>query len=199
MRYLFLLSVILLSASGCALIGAGGIGDAVYTSAKYGKLSYCDTILKSDFSLRQLPVGSKPVQYSDIEAEWGKTNDLTVEGNNKSVTYKTGLRWKGIILMPIIPIPLAIPIGQKSVTFHFENDYLINWTIHDDHYCISYVGFILIPFGGEFFGPISETSCQWHKDMNPTRSSEDMACDVPFYDKCYPPNIYNSGRGRNLK
>jgi hypothetical protein len=74
---------------------------------------------------------------------------------------------------------------------------LNNWTINDDHYCVSYVGFNFIPIDpeGKSLGFKSGSSCKWHKDMTPYDGK--MACAVPFYDKCYPSPKY--GRGENLK
>ena len=156
-------------------------------------------MLATDLSKRNKKVNDRsPFQVSDVVAEWGKPDDIViVNDKSKKLIYKKGLRWKGIVIIIGIPIPLSIPVGHKTITFNFENNLLNNWTIHDDHYCVSYVGFNFIPIDpeGKSLGFKSESSCKWHKDMTPYNGK--MACDVPFYDKCYPSPEY--GRGENLK
>lgn len=199
MKKIILSLLLLIFSSGCAFVGYGGIGEAVYTSPEQSGSVFAYTMLKKDLSIRDKKVTDiKPFQISDVETEWG-TPDDTVIVNEKSIKiiYKQGLRWKGIVIIPLIPIPIAIPVGHKTITFTFEYDSLKNWTIHDDHYCVSYAGFNLIPFDpeGKTLGLTAESSCKWHKDMTPYQGK--MACRVLFYDRCYPSPEY--GRGDKLE
>jgi hypothetical protein len=193
------LLVLLIFTSGCAFVGYGGVGEAVYTSPEQSGPVFAYTMLKKDLSItHKRTTDTKPFELSDIESEWG-TPDKTIIVNEKTkrITYKQGFRWKGIVIIPLIPIPIAIPVGHKTITFNFENDSLKNWTVHDDHYCVSYAGFNLIPFDpeGKTLGLAAESSCKWHKDMTPYQGK--MACHVLFYDRCYLSPEY--GRGEKLE
>jgi hypothetical protein len=197
-KRIILIIILMLSTAGCAFVGYGGIGEAVYTSREQKRPVFRYNMLNSDLSKRDKKVtDTTPFQVSDIEAEWGKPDEIVVNDTFKKMTYKKGLRWKGIILIIGIPVPIAVPVGHKTITFNFENDFLNYWTILDDHYCVSYAGFNLIPLDpeGKTFGLKAETSCKWHKDMTPYDGK--MACAVPLHDRCYPSPDY--GRGDNLK
>lgn len=200
MKYLILLCLFILSNAGCAFVGGGAIGDVEYTSPNQEGAQRRYEMLKSDLTTRQSArVGAKPFKLSDIESEWGVPHTVVTQDSKKTVTYRNGLRWNGIISLFLLPLPIAIPVGYSTVNFHFKEDILINWTIRDEHYCMSYVGFNLIPLDaqGKTLGLASETSCEWHKNMTPYNGS--MVCDVPFYDQCYPPSPPSPGRGSNLK
>ena len=181
-----LLSLLMLITSGCAFFGGGVIGEAIYTSPSQ-EFPHITYMLKSDFTKMEPGVNRTVyIKLSDIVAEWGKPSEVLYNNGIKSITYEKGLRWKGLRLMLIVPypIPIAVPVGHKTVTFHLKDDTLINWTIHDSHYCESYIGFNFMPYIP--FGFEAETQCEGHKDMS--RYEGQMACDVLFYDKCYPKN-----------
>lgn len=209
MSRLAVLIMLALITSSCAFIGAGEIGDVVYksppktsvdTSISFNVGYYIDDTWLFDF-LKSNPdsIGRKVITPATIENLWGKPNKVVIEKDRKIITYNRGLRWNGFIAIVLIPIPIAVPVGHKTVIFTFENDLLTYWVIRDNHYCISYTGFNLIPFDpeGKTLGFHATTECQWHKDISP-RDGE-MACGSLFYDKCYPPNSGAGGTGINLK
>lgn len=196
MQRFLLLMILLFSSSGCAFIGGGEIGEAVYKSSVNGWHSWIDNTLASSFNKASYDSSTKKfISPANIEAVWGKPERIIIKNNKKHITYNKGLRWKGMIAIVIIPIPIAVPVGHKTVTFNFENDQLQNWEIHDSHYCVSYTGFNLIPLDpeGKSLGFFAERDCEWHKDMDPR---DDMACGSIFYDKCF--SLQTGMTGKNL-
>ena len=178
MKYL-VLSFLLLFNAGC--IGAGGIGKVEYTGRKQEGSQLGYKMLKPDLTI----VNSKtPLRLSDVESNWGVPNKVVIEGKKKTVSYKNGLMWNGVVLLLILPMPLAVPVGYSWINFHFDGDELTNWTFSENHYCITYAGLNLIPnFEGKPLGLVAEISCDWHKGMpNDGR----MVCDLPLYNHCYP-------------
>ncbi len=173
----------MLVASGCAFIGAGAIGDITYVSPeqKPGKYdSFGRNMLKSDYSMQ---INSpRTFTMADVKAEWGKPEEVYTSGDETELVYAKGLRWRGFIVSPLIPIPLAIPVGRKTVRFKFNNDELVRWTIHGTHYCYS---FIALQFLTLVVPPIfPAVDCENHTDMFVCYGKS--SCNIPFYDACYP-------------
>ncbi|GEM_PF-5808709 len=190
MKNLIFSFLLILTNSGCAYFGVGAIGEVVYSGPRQ---DYGFNMLKSDLKVENR---SKPYQYREIVAEWGEPSTIIDKHEIKSVVYYNGLRWRGVVLVPLIPLPFVMPVGFKTVTFNFRNDFLIDWIIDSNHYCFSLSGIFLIPLGGEFVGSLTpESFCQWHNQMSPNEGK--MECDVPFYDKCYPSGA--GSRGSDLK
>jgi len=153
-------------------------------------------MLKSDYTLQHRPRSEdKKYTIEDVKAEWGEPKQITLSDNKTTLFYSKGLRWKGIIIIPLIPIPLAIPVGFKTVSFEFTNNELDRWKIHGTHYCFSYAGFNFIPVIPVGF--FAESDCQSHDDM--LIGYGEMSCNVPFYDKCYPSTGGARGTGNSLK
>lgn len=198
LRSIILLSMLIVS--GCAIIGVGEIGEAVY---KTPDNSHGNRWVRSKYSRLFYPsseAGSHRVSPDEVEAIWGDPKDTVIDSNTKKLTFNNGLRWRGIILLPLLPLPFAVPVGNSTVTFNFENDVLLGWTIHDSHYCLSYSGFNLIPLDpeGKSLGFQNESrDCQWHGDMTPYDG--EMACKFMLYDKCYKSELGGLGTGKNLK
>jgi len=59
---------------------------------------------------------------SQVLKLWGKPDNITIKGNSKTLTYKYGVIFIGIMPIIIIPIPLALPVGQKKTFIECEND-----------------------------------------------------------------------------
>jgi hypothetical protein len=185
-----LVCIILAFMNGCAFIGAGNIGNIEYIFPKMDSESNpLSTMPLKDFSKMNLQ--GRSVEISDVENLWGKPDKLTIKDGKKDYTYHLGLRWNGLILIPVIPlpIPLALPVGHESITFTFFEDKLTRWSILRNHYCVSAAGFSVIPLDpeGKSLGLSAGSACQWgHKGIEPYNTSATITCDLPFYNRCYP-------------
>jgi hypothetical protein len=182
--------VVLQLLTGCAFIGVGSIGDAQnvtpdqssYKKGEYRAFGYC--MLKSDYSWKSKPIrDSIRFTINDVRAEWGKPRKIEHFGNKTVLHYSDGLRWRGCIIIVLLPIPLAVPVGTKTVQFEFTNDMLDRWEIHGTHSIFSIAGFNLIPVAP--IGFYAETDSKWSDGM--TVGDSDMECNVPFYKGCYLP------------
>lgn len=206
LRYILLIALALITSS-CAFVGVGEVGEVIYKSPPeadgywhFGGGYYIDDTWTSKFMENDPESNRKKViTPSNVEALWGKPNNTVVDKSRKVITYNRGLRWRGIIPIAIIPIPLVVPVGHKTVSLTFENDHLVNWVIHDSHSCVSYIGFNFIPLDpeGKTLGFKAGSSCGWHKDMSPDNG--EMSCNFLFYDRCYPPDAGTVSKGENLK
>lgn len=56
---------------------------------------------------------------------WGDPAKTSVSGQQRRLTYKQGLSWAGIMPIVIVPIPLAVPSGHKTVTFTCDGDNVV--------------------------------------------------------------------------
>lgn len=206
LRFLLLL-VFILFTSGCAYVGYGEIGEVKYkgpdrpeSGYQWGSGYFIDSTWTDEF-LKHSTEGEfkKFITPSSIEAVWGKPENVTIENNNKTVTYNRGLRWRGFVAVIIVPIPIAIPVGHRTVTLSFENDRLKGWETHGSHRCLSVIGFNFIPTDpeGKSLGFKAVSECDWHKDMTPYNG--EMACNFFLYDKCFPKNDVGIGTGKSLK
>jgi hypothetical protein len=154
---IIILVLLIMSTSGCAIVGFGSIGDAEYTSPQQNNPPY--EIPNTDMTLSKRR-WDKPFQLSDIETVWGKPAEIVVLNDTKRIIYNRGLRWRGIVIGVGIVVPVAVPVGHKTIAFNFENDTLINWTVHKQHNCMTYAGFTLIPAGLEgVFGFFADSNC----------------------------------------
>jgi hypothetical protein len=55
-----------------------------------------------------------------LEDHWGKPNKISHAGAgslDEIWTYKFGLRWDGVLLAVVVPIPIAVPVGREQVCF----------------------------------------------------------------------------------
>lgn len=180
-----------LFSAGCAFIGGGTIGNITYTSVKRSNDWYwgwrtpiCEGYAKS----MEAGINRGQFTMAEIEAICGKPDEI-IHGNENITKweYRRGIRWKGINLMLILPlrIPIAVPVGRNNVTFIFENGKLAQYSVIDDHWCITYVGFNIIPLDpeGKTLGFHYETACEVeHKGIE----ISDAKCNLLFYSSCYP-------------
>jgi len=72
---------------------------------------------------------------SQLESTWGKPDETEANGSYSILKYKYGFVWTGVNLFigPIIPIPLIIPVGRKSVDVTCKDNKIISTTDRDTH------------------------------------------------------------------
>ena len=67
-----------------------------------------------------MPKGAVPI--SSVMREWGEPNAKETLGPDREEwTYRFGLRWKGVLLVLLLPIPLMVPVGYDRITLLVEN------------------------------------------------------------------------------
>ncbi|MSN26483.1 MAG: hypothetical protein GJV46_11530 [Geobacter sp.] len=190
MKNALIIMIILQMLTGCAFVGVGAIGEAekitsdqsLYKKGEYHAFGYC--MLKSDYTWKSKPIdNSTRFTINDVRAEWGEPLKVENLGEKTVLHYSDGLRWKGVVLIALLPIPLAVPVGSKTVQFEFTNGMLDRWKINGTHIIFSYAGFNLIPVIP--VGLFAETDSIWSAGM--TVDDGNMNCNVSFYKGCYLP------------
>jgi hypothetical protein len=64
----------------------------------------------------------RPVTEETLLRRMGEPDERLILSETKETwVYDRGLRWNGVALLVIIPIPLILPVGRDSDTFHMEN------------------------------------------------------------------------------
>ena len=170
-------------------MGVGALGSVNYTGDDMRRDHLSKSIPKKDFSMTTRTWREARFNKNDIKMEWGEPDNIAVVNEHaEEWIYKNGLRWRGIIIVALIPFPIALPVGRTAVTFTFNDELLSYYSVVDDHWCVSYAGLNFIPLdpgGNNDLGFTSGTACQWHKaGIGPTYGK--MICDLPYYG-CYPP------------
>lgn len=63
------------------------------------------------------------VSRADFMAAWGAPDAETTRGDDVLLTYKNGLKWRGLapFIFPI-PIPLVLPVGANTTTLTFRGN-----------------------------------------------------------------------------
>lgn len=114
------LKVIILSftliMSGCA--GFGVLYPSDTTPISNPKIS-------SSFGKIYTTRNEKQYTCSEVIELWGEPDSLDTEGEIKTLTYKYGLVFAGIMPIVIIPIPLALPVGQKKTIIECHNNIVV--------------------------------------------------------------------------
>lgn len=59
---------------------------------------------------------------ADIVKIWGKPNQIMESDGVKKLLYKRGLRWNGLYLFIVFPIPIQIPTGYLYSIATFEDN-----------------------------------------------------------------------------
>ena len=64
------------------------------------------------------------VKKEDFLKSWGQPDEIVMKEGLEQWVYRKGLRWNGIFLFPIvpIPIPLVVPVGWKEFSVEFSGD-----------------------------------------------------------------------------
>ena len=66
--------------------------------------------------------GRAPLKSETLELYWGAPDSVDqFDNGSERWTYTFGLRWAGVVLVPFIPIPLLLPVGQDWVSFDIED------------------------------------------------------------------------------
>ena len=60
-----------------------------------------------------------------VRGLWGEPDDVDVEGDHETLVYKKGLVFAGVMPFVVIPIPLALPVGQKNTTIECEKGVVV--------------------------------------------------------------------------
>ena len=68
---------------------------------------------------------NKEFTCEQVEKLWGQPDVVTVEGGKTVLVYKNGLVFAGVMPFVVIPIPLALPVGQKNTTIECENGVVV--------------------------------------------------------------------------
>lgn len=64
------------------------------------------------------------VKKEDFLKAWGQPDRVVTKEEQEQWLYRKGVRWNGLFILPIvpIPIPLLVPVGWKEFTVEFTGD-----------------------------------------------------------------------------
>jgi len=79
------------------------------------------------YDINNPAIGSTPGHYfsnntnraftcDQVRAWWGAPDDSVVAGDNEILVYKSGLVFAGVMPFVVVPVPLALPVGQKKIS-----------------------------------------------------------------------------------
>jgi hypothetical protein len=66
-----------------------------------------------------------PTNCTELEGHLGEPNLRSTNGNERTLVYRTGFVWAGVVPMVVLPIPLILPVGRKHSTFLCRDNVLI--------------------------------------------------------------------------
>jgi hypothetical protein len=128
---LLLLALACLSLTAC--IGAGTVtGRTFIWDAKESKESGLCPIeyekMIVDCPIKSFPhvTGSEDITPDKLINMWGAPDNLRVEHGRRTLTYRHGLAWRGLVLFLIAPVPLLAPLGHNEASLTFEDKRLIH-------------------------------------------------------------------------
>ena len=126
MRSAPLLLLLFLSAlfqTGCFAIGIGYEGND-----RFRQEPAILTMERATFT-EELPKGivDPVVRKEDLLNAWGPPDRTTVKNGRESWVYREGIRWNGIFILPVapIPIPLVVPVGSVEFTVEFLGEKVV--------------------------------------------------------------------------
>jgi len=71
---------------------------------------------------------NKQYTKDEILSRKGEPSKISFENNDETWTYKKDMRWNGIVIVAIVPIPLALPTGFREEAVYFENNVTVGST-----------------------------------------------------------------------
>jgi hypothetical protein len=116
----------LVASSALALAGCVGV-DVLHThefserGALPGK-SRATVVTQENVHLAS---GARPGKV-ELRKAWGDPDRISTSGDTERWIYHDGLRWNGLVLFAVLPVPLLIPVGHEYVAVDFQGDSLIN-------------------------------------------------------------------------
>lgn len=111
---------------GCTVLGVAAIGNR------------SSSIVTPNVSTEKKCIersieGASPITSEELLAHWGKPDDIYKDELRKEIwRYEFGLRWNGLIIGFIVPIPLVIPVGHDYIEFHIQNNTVTSAFMKDD-------------------------------------------------------------------
>ncbi len=127
-------SILILMLQGCIFVGGAVVGT-VHSTVDDPVLS------KTKGQLKRAPRDLTKTSYLTtisrdvVRKYWGAPDEIHVISKGiEKWEYDLGLRWNGIILIPLVPIPLFIPVGYEHVDLTFENHILTSADMYTERF-----------------------------------------------------------------
>lgn len=71
-------------------------------------------------------VTSESATPSELLAAWGAPDARHSVGGDEIWRYERERRWAGVVLIPVVPVPLLLPVAHDRVEFRFHGDTLLD-------------------------------------------------------------------------
>lgn len=146
-RFIFLLPVLIIN-TGCAVVG---IESNASRTINNPDLTTDRAMLNCDALDESTAVSPAAIRVSgqQLEKAWGKPDKIRTTKKGEKWTYRTRLRWNGIwALVMVVPVPLMIPTGHKSMDVNISNGYVNSVDVHYQVDRELGCGFVFIHGGG---------------------------------------------------
>lgn len=66
--------------------------------------------------------GTSPRAAATLQQHWGEPREkLALNDGRETWIYGHDLRWSGVMLYLLLPIPLLVPVGRETTSVDFEN------------------------------------------------------------------------------
>jgi hypothetical protein len=116
-KHLYIL--LLLTLTGCV-----GLNVVVGTKQEYVGKSLGDKIGEAGGLV------DTTITTAGVLRLWGEPTHRFTSNDKEYWTYRTDqLKWRGVIIWAIIPLPLLAPTGHQKVRLEFQDQLLTNYTI----------------------------------------------------------------------
>lgn len=111
---------------GCTMLGVAAIGNRSSSIAT-------PNVSNEKKCIERSIGGVSPITSEELLAHWGKPDNSYKDGFGQEIwRYEFGLRWNGLVIGLIIPIPLVIPVGHDYIEFDMENNHVMSAFMKDD-------------------------------------------------------------------
>ena len=71
-------------------------------------------------------VATEPTTRDQLLDAWGAPDAKHSVDGDEIWTYRKDRRWAGVILVPVVPVPLLLPVAHDRVDFRFRGDTLVD-------------------------------------------------------------------------
>lgn len=157
------LLLLLVCCSLTACVGAGTVtGRTLIWDAKDSEqMGLCPIRYEKmivDCPIKSLPnvTGARDITPEKLVDMWGPPDSEQIVSGRRTLTYRHGLAWRGLVVFVVAPVPLLLPFGHNEAKFAFHDESLVHVEYTENQLDAAICG--LHSEGPDGFGCIAD----WH-------------------------------------
>lgn len=119
------LLILCLLLQGCVGVGVEKTQNQVYPNPHISNFASADGLKYAGSN----NTNSLACTATWLEGHWGKPSRITRDETGTQTetwTYKFGPIWNGVILVPMVPVPLILPVGREQVHFVIQEGHVVS-------------------------------------------------------------------------